>query len=425
MKNLYFDLKQNVVLIALKSTLISFLFIFFYICISFMHSSNEAIDREFSDAQKENMYGLVDTLHDPNDFSKFRGDISSINHVADFYNQLNKSDNFNFLSIFDQPIPVTDFKGDMQFDYAFDTERTKKGFYQDEQTGEKLFDVKALQMNAQAFSFFNLSVKKGTTIDWDTVNYDSNVLPILLGSDYNDIYNVGDIIGGSLYFKKYQFKVVGILRENASLFYQNNRNTFIDNYFIIPYPPKLPKATEKDKEFYGILNFAMINGNIAASRDMTGTELLNKLHDISLKSNFSHYTLWSMPAYLIQFNFMYNIIQKNLNLIFGVIALLSLALYIVLRCLDKVMIKRRLNTIKYFWIQGYRVRDINLIVLRYTLTEYMLSAIIFLTVYLISPIKRLELLFILLILQVGYFIIDFVILKSAYLSKLKRSYTND
>ncbi|WP_251711967.1 hypothetical protein [Lactococcus ileimucosae] len=313
----------------------------------------------------------------------------------------------------------------MQFDYAFDTERTKKGFYQDEQTGEKLFDVKALQMNARTFSFFNLSVKKGTTIDWDTVNYDSGVLPILLGSDYNGVYNVGDIIEGSLYFKKYQFEVVGILRENSSLFYQNNRNTFIDNYFIIPYPPKLPKVTEKDKEFYGILNFAMINGNIAVSRDMTGTELLNKLHDISLKSNFSHYTLLSMPAYLIQFNFMYNIIQKNLSLIFGVIALLSLSLYIVLRCLDKVMIKRRLNIIKYFWIKGYRARDIKFVVLKYTMTEYMLSSIIFLAVYLTSSIKRLELLFILLIAQAGYFTIDFMILKSTYLSKLKRTYTND
>lgn len=425
MKNLYFDLKQNFVLIALKSILFSFLFIFFYICISFMYSSNEAINREFSDTQKENMYGLVDTLQDPNDFSKFREDTASINHIADFYNQLNRSEEFNFLSVFNQPLPVTDFKGGVQFDYGFDTELMKKGFYQDEQTGERLFDVKALQMNARTFSFFNLSVKKGTTIDWDTVNYDSGVLPILLGSDYNGVYDVGDIIEGSLYFKKYQFKVVGILRENSSLFYQNDRNTFIDDHFIIPYPTKLPKATEKDKEFYGILNFAMINGNIAASREMSTTELLNKLHDVSLKSNFSHYTLLSMPAYLIQFNFMYNIIQKNLSLIFGVIALLSLALYIVLRCLDKVMIKRRLNIIKYFWIQGYRVRDINLIVLRYTLIEYMLSSIIFLAVYLTSSIKRLELLFILFILQSGYFIIDFLILKSVYLSKLKRTYAND
>lgn len=153
MKNLYFDLKQNVVLIVLKSILISFLFIFFYICLSFMHSSNEAIDREFSDDQKENMYGLVDTLQEPDDFSKFRKDISSINHVADFYNHLNKNADFKFLSIFNQPVPVTGFKGGVQFDYTFDTEMTQKGFYQDEQTGEEFFDVKALQMNAQAFSF--------------------------------------------------------------------------------------------------------------------------------------------------------------------------------------------------------------------------------------------------------------------------------
>lgn len=425
MKNLYFDLKQNVVLIVLKSILISFLFIFFYICLSFMHSSNEAIDREFSDDQKENMYGLVDTLQEPDDFSKFRKDISSINHVAEFYNHLNMSADFKFLSIFNQPVPVTGFKGGVQFDYTFDTEMTQKGFYQDEQTGEEFFDVKALQMNAQAFSFFNLSVNKGKTIDWETVNYDSGVLPILLGSDYNGVYDVGESIDGSLYFKKYQFKVVGVLRENSSIFYQNNRNTFIDNHFIIPYPPKLPEATERDKEFSGILNFAMINGNIAAPREMSGTELLNKLHDVSLKSNFSHYTLLSIPFYLIQFNFMYNIIQKNLSLIFGVIALLSLALYIVLRSLDKVMIKRRMNAIKYFWIQGYRVRDINFIIFRYTMTEYTLSFIIFFAVSLTSFIKQLELLLILLILQLGYFIIDFLMIKRAYLSKLKRTYTND
>ena len=349
-----------------------------------MHSSNEAIDREFSDDQKENMYGLVDTLQEPDDFSKFRKDISSINHVADFYNHLNKNADFKFLSIFNQPVPVTGFKGGVQFDYTFDTEMTQKGFYQDEQTGEEFFDVKALQMNAQAFSFFNLSVNKGKTIDWETVNYDSGVLPILLGSDYNGVYDVGESIDGSLYFKKYQFKVVGVLRENSSIFYQNNRNTFIDNHFIIPYPPKLPETAERDKEFSGILNFAMINGNIAAPREMSGTELLNKLHDVSLKSNFSHYTLLSMPFYLIQFNFMYNIIQKNLSLIFGVIALLSLALYIVLRSLDKVMIKRRMDAIKYFWIQGYRVRDINFIIFRYTMTEYTLSFIIFFAVSLTS-----------------------------------------
>ena len=122
---------------------------------------------------------------------------------------------------------------------------------------------------------------------------------------------------------------------------------------------------------------------------------------------------------------MYNIIQKNLSLIFGVIALLSLALYIVLRSLDKVMIKRRMDAIKYFWIQGYRVRDINFIIFRYTMTEYTLSFIIFFAVSLTSFIKQLELLLILLILQLGYFIIDFLMIKRAYLSKLKRTYTND
>ena len=120
----------------------------------------------------------------------------------------------------------------IKFDHGYETDVGEKGAYFDEISNEKLIDIKSLQMNEKAFSFYNLKVSKGTEIPWDNITYTSSqkmMIPVILGSNYLDSYAIGDQLKGTLYFETFDFKVVGFLAENSSVYYKNDINKFIDS----------------------------------------------------------------------------------------------------------------------------------------------------------------------------------------------------
>ncbi|MDN5441301.1 MAG: hypothetical protein L0F96_08755 [Lactococcus lactis] len=418
----YFDFKKNGLFIVLKGILLSLFFLILYVSLLFMASTDYAINRDFSMKQNVNLYSLIDTFSDPNDFSKFRDSVTSIQKVSQFYNQLNQNQEITFLSIFDQPVPIANFKGGIKFDHGYETDVGEKGAYFDEISNEKLIDIKSLQMNEKAFSFYNLKVSKGTEIPWDNITYTSSqkmMIPVILGSNYLDSYAIGDQLKGTLYFETFDFKVVGFLAENSSVYYKNDINKFIDSYMIIPYPNQLSPIGENDKFFSGILNFAMINGDIAASKKLSTDNVLSQLDDISKRTKFDNYTLLNTPSYLIQFNLMRRTIQKNWHLVTLIIVLMCMSLIVVLIFLNLVLLKKRYNKFKILWYKGVSQQRLAWYLFLLMMKEYMISYLVFLVVYAALSIRQENMLKILLIVQTCCFMLDYLLIKSICQTKLK------
>jgi len=343
-------LKNNFVLVFFQVIILSIFLVLIYIFLSFT-SGIQAKIHEFNDVYKDKeLFSLADTLLDPNEFYSFRSSKKSISLIGDFYDELNQTTSFKFLSIFDQQVPVENFKGDISFDYAYGTEMHNIGKYKDEASGKVYQNIKSIQMNKNTFDFYKLEVDLGNTINWENVDYQTRKIPILLGDSYRNIYNIGDVINGIYYNQLFEFKVVGFIKKNSFIFYKGKSEKYLDDYLVIPYPLELSSNDQEDNQFKGILYFAMINGDIVAeSKGNTLQYVLEKMDIISQKTSFDKYTILGVNNFVVQHKKMLSIFNVNKNLILVILFLSVLMVTLVFAGISYfVYIRRKMVYYLYF-----------------------------------------------------------------------------
>lgn len=319
------DLRRNLPLFAIKSLIVGVFLLSVHSLVAFTESTETAVDRSFSADAEVNLFSLVDTLADPDEFSAFRESRDALRTLGSFYEALDAHPDLTYLSSFDQPVPVREFAGGDTFDEGYGMQSGARGTYLDPVSGRESRDVKSIQMNRDTFEFYRLHLSSGEEIAWDAVDYTTSRVPVLLGASYDGTYRVGDELDGNLYSKDLVLEVVGFLEPAASIFYKGETNFFLDDYVLIPYPPALGSIEPSDQQFAGILRFAMFNGDIAASKDMSADMLLQELFAISQQTGFSGYTLTDVPSYLVQLTLTRRLIQDNLGLVATIEVLLGAA----------------------------------------------------------------------------------------------------
>ena len=346
------DLKTNGLFALLKALTLTLTLLLTYNVLSFSNSADEAINRSFSSDAQVNLYSVTDSLTDPDAFYSFRESKTSLDSLARFYNTLNRDTSFEFLSSFDQAIPVAEFKGDETFDTGYGTELAIKGEYYEEQAGVMVRDVKAMQMNQASFDFYNLEVADGGNLDWENLDYTSRSIPILLGNDYHGIYKIGDVLKSNYYSVGMDLVVSGFLAPSSSLFYKGEMNTFLDDHLVIPYPSELKPVSDEDMYFYGILFFAMVSGEVAVDLSINADDVMRHMGSIANQSGFQEYTLLNTPSYLAQYQLMKEIISQNGVLLTSLGVLISTCVILVNGAMSTQLVRRRSHFYKIRWLQG-------------------------------------------------------------------------
>lgn len=379
------DFKSNGFFSALKIMTLGLLLVSIYNVSSFAQSADAAINRSFSSEAQVNLYSLADTFSDPKDFYDFRQSPSSLDTLGKFYNLLNEDESLKFLSSFDQSIPVAEFRGDETFDVGYGTNYEVRGEYLDEQTGVTVREVKSMQLNRAAYDFYNLSITDGQEIAWDSIDYDSATIPVLLGNSYRDIYQSGDVLKANYYFEGVDLVVSGFLSESSSMFYKNEMNTFLDDYIVIPYPSELETVSEENLEFSGILYFAMLNADIVVDETMSADSLLRVINSLASQAGFENYTLLNVPTYMTQYKFIKEIIQQNATLLIVLGSLLSIGVLLINGVLSTHQVRRRSQHYKILWIQGQDPQKINRRNFGLALLEYTVLSIVLVTALSMLP----------------------------------------
>lgn len=336
-----------------KVVIITVLAVTVYNVTSFGQSSRDAVNRSFASSAKVNFYGLSDQLADPEQFEEYRSSSENIRKIARFYDDVRADDRLKVLSVFDQSLPVADFRGDESFEYGYGTEIGTQGPHDEEGLGTDVVNVKSVQMNQAAFDFYNLTTESGVAPKWDEVDYTTDSVPILLGANYRHVYEIGDSLRGDYYSQIAEFTVVGFLEADSSVFYQNTINFFIDDAVVIPYPPTIVDFPESESYFYGILAFAMINANVAASTDMSSDAVLSALQVAAAQSGFHEFALIGVPAYITQFGLVRSLITDNLGLLVAIEIVLALGAGVVIAALTRRNHRRRGQRVRTQWALGW------------------------------------------------------------------------
>ena len=320
---------------------------------------DEVINRLSSDEYKENIKKLYDSLKTS---SLFDYNCTFVDSML-FYN----ADDAEYSSDDFPP-----YKKECLLGY----EEGDADFY----TSDGMLYLKAVYASSSFEKEQHVELSSGswfTTEDFNVSSPDNIVLPVLLGSAYKDIYQIGDKIENAhpATNKAITLSVIGFLNENSYFYDNNNEKTILNRYMIIPncdirYDYVLADQSYESffsdtyNIFHKIINARIIcsNENADATSEMFYKMLNdNKLYEFSLINETS-----GMQQYLSGL--------EDQTVSCGIIAVFMILLSVVMFCFQ-VYYNIRKNRKKYgiYMINGITLKQLFVLMIANALTIFILS----------------------------------------------------
>ncbi|TCU43202.1 hypothetical protein [Curtobacterium sp. PhB146] len=382
------DLRSNWTIIVAKIVLIVLLALCWYNVASFTQSTSQAVTQGLSTVADADLYTVIDDL-DPEAFEAIRRDERALDAVASFVDRIDDEPGFRFISSYDQPVTVQDFRGDDRFDVGYGTEYTLNGKYQDE-SGRSVQDIKSIQLNETAFEFAGLSVQDGKPIDWDAVDWASGRIPVLLGNEYRGVYELGQHLTGAVILQAQELEVVGFLEPDSAMYFRGEANHYLDDTVIVPYPPTLAgldrAALDRlDPELFGRLVFQVLNADLAVDRSLDFGGVVARLDGIGDETGFRSYTLLGVPTYLVQLSLVRQLIQDNLLLVTALLVVLTAGVGLITVFLNRLLHHRRAPVAHVHHLLGKSPDHTSRLFRPSRLTEYIAAFGLFLATSAVLP----------------------------------------
>lgn len=290
------------------------------------------------------IYQLLDAYYDGDKYSQFINQPDYLNDLKEYYNQLNESKDFQYLAMFNNHILLNDKRVTGEF-----VEGYEQGNSQPQVEVENILytPVKSFQLNKQAVDFFNLSVSDGSLWNEKTDKDLDGNMPVILGNSYKQIYKIGDTASINYYNKLFNVKVIGFLKENSKVYFNNNTEFYLDNYFVLPYLDFEEPASENDEKFQQISYFAMINGYVVTDNDPEKTQTaMQRIDAIAQKSGVG-YSYIGLNPHFQKYRGLMTVLQEDkwlVQSVFIITTSLNLLVFIITMILQQ---KRRHS---YLWV---------------------------------------------------------------------------
>ena len=209
--------------------------------------SNQNINNFNRDVTDKYYYCLHENLNDDSFYRFMHKESAGYKEIAEFLNSVLKDKKFTYVIAVTQPISIYNKSIPDKFLDSYET-----GDYSGSTTTDEnknvIKSVKSLQVSKNFFKEFNIKLKSGHFwTDKDFVYPNNKVVPVILGSEYQNVFHLGDELKGEYLFEKMTFKVVGFLDGNAA--YSSGYDTkYCDRYILIPQFNAMPdNATDFNK----------------------------------------------------------------------------------------------------------------------------------------------------------------------------------
>ncbi|MFD3260266.1 hypothetical protein ACE3MQ_16890 [Paenibacillus lentus] len=366
--------------------------LFFVILGTFIAFEGE-LDYESNSLQKiyegKAIYQLLDGFYDGNKYADFVSQPDHLSRIKNFYNQLNNTNDFRYLAMFNHHILLKDKGIPEEFIEGYEQGSKKNQAI----IGEEAYAaVKSFQMNKQALDYFGLVISKGSIWNDDDFKDTNTIMPVLLGSSYQNVYSVGDETTINFYSKTFTIKVIGFLKENSKLFFNNNTEFYLDKYIILPYRDYGDPISKTDELFQRISYFAMVNGYIVTDNSPSQNQIMmQRIEAISKNTSFEGYSFIGMNPHFQKYRGLMTVLQENKILIQSIFVSTFILNLIVIITILLLQQKRRLSAFAIHYINGAtKLKLINMLWLEIStilFTSYLTNFIILNEILKIGEIK--------------------------------------
>lgn len=116
--------------------------------------------------------------------------------------------------------------------------------------GQYHTSLKTLHIGRREYDAFETSLASGRNLEEGdfTVDTVEDAIPVLLGSDYQEVYALGDTLTLSMHLQPLQFTVVGFLQENTTFYF--DQEIPLDSYIVVPLYEIAYAPTDAQNLFY-------------------------------------------------------------------------------------------------------------------------------------------------------------------------------
>ncbi|MFW5436301.1 ABC transporter [Paenibacillus apiarius] len=304
--------------------LFQIILLFFLVTILFLNYAS--LDRKTDQAQmlsSLNRYQLSDTLYNDGELRKLMSQPSFLTILKGFYTNLEENLDEKYIYAFTQPAKLLNYEdGNKEIfrSYYEEGKRIKPSMI--DNIGP-YYSIKAIQMNKQAIDHFQITVMDGQPFDIeDFKNVNSKNIPVLLGYEYKNMYQVGDVIKGKYLFEDFNFHVKGFVRVNSLVTTARRAELYLDRYIIMPAQHFIQfPADNASFKFQQKHYLQLVNGEIHSSNN--GYVVRNKFEAIKKDSGFFDTQLLGAN------NPTYDLVFAAINEHTGLLSLIAAAVFIV------------------------------------------------------------------------------------------------
>lgn len=181
---------------------------------------------------------------------------------------------------------------------------------------EGSYGYNVLYADVEYLDLFGIECSEGQLYSNEYV-YEQDIIPVLAGHSYKEIFNLGDIIDG-------KYEIVGFIKENAFIINLNwtDEICYLDSYFVRPFEP-----ISKDSDYIDIYQSVV--------RSLIITDDNKSVIDIPEHSlNLNLYT-FNIRSYATQLE---KIINDILTEIMMILVIMSIILIVCIVCMYTVLL---------------------------------------------------------------------------------------
>lgn len=180
---------------------------------------------------------------------EFLNQENSLEKLIGLYTELSSNDSYVYYEIMDQ---VFEYVGENDIPSSM---LVDKDLANQKIEGEYYTPLKALQVSEKVYNIFNVRDNLLNGIGFQSDDYiigDTNTIPVLLGHNYLEIFDIGDeFVISYLGSVDFSCKVIGFLKSGTNIGF-NNVTYLLDDYILVP-ALNLSEKSVADREFCGIL----------------------------------------------------------------------------------------------------------------------------------------------------------------------------
>lgn len=292
----------------------------------------------------EDTYRLVDMEESVSSFVK---DYEKVVHLKDFYNELVNNSLIEYYEEIEQPVEVDEFKATEIFRYGYEEQ-----FESDE--------IKQILLNYNSWHNNNLCEKiiEGDDLkksDFVQENYEE--IPVILGYEYRDYYNIGDTMDVTLSTDVFgHYKVIGIMNKDTSIWVNDNL-VYLDRYIIAPALTIQQEPCDySDLIYQGFLYMQKINGVVKLSDNYSFQEFMVNFERLRIKYNIFDINILNYST--LETNALKLLLYENSNNLMGMLILMCTYIFISVIVYILIILNSSRYRFRVYIISGYRLLDL-------------------------------------------------------------------